>query len=518
MKWQFNRLVDHSSLCVRYFLTFRGHLTVISIVLIGIYFWKNISKWWWQRTRLIAFASRLPGPRAIPMLGNALEFACKTEDTLDRIVDICSAYETPFRVWLGPKLYVVVTEPRDYETILGSGKAAYKDTIYRILEPFVGQGLVSGSGPKHRAHRKLIIPMLNNKSLSVYLRYFDRHSRTCADLLEREIGAGEFDISSYMAHCTIDIMLDTIFGSPGTTQKNDYKELAYWTERMYEIVHARMTKIWLYYDSLFFLTKLGKDHNKGVETIRSFAENAIVRKKAEHYEFERGEKNPERPRVMVLEQLIAHVNKFNDMDDVELRDEIYTVFTAAQDTTGVISSFAFLMLGMHPAVQEKVRNEVNAVLGDEAIDEDHIPKLKYLEMVIRETIRLFPIAPLMVRQLKGDIVLESCTLPEGCSVLMVPFVTHRNPKFWDEPDKFIPERFLPENSEERHHCANVSFSGGPRGCIGQKFAIICLKTIVANVIRRYKLSSSLKYENLRLKTDISVRSRDGYKLSITKID
>lgn len=93
------------------------------------------------------------------------------------------------------------------QIILASGKASYKDNVYRVMEPIVGQGLVSGSGPKHKAHRKLIIPMLNKKSLAIYLSYFDRHSRTCVDLLEREIGAGEFDISSYMTNCTVDIVL-----------------------------------------------------------------------------------------------------------------------------------------------------------------------------------------------------------------------------------------------------------------------------------------------------------------------
>ncbi|XP_014212912.1 cytochrome P450 4C1-like [Copidosoma floridanum] len=494
-------------------------LVSVCLLLLAYSFWRKIKKWSQDRARMIRLASKLPGPATLPLIGNALQFACGPDETLDKIKEIVSSYESPFRFWLGPKLFIVLTEPRDYEVILGCQKASCKDAVYRFMEPFVGKGLVSGSGPSHRSHRKVIMPMLNNRALGEYMEYFDRHSRVCAELLEEKLGSGEFDLQPFLSHCTFDMIFETVLGLPSSSQREDNRELVYWTESMYELLHLRMMKIWLHPDWLFSLTELGRRQRKGQSVIHGCIESAVARKKEEHCAVERGVIVSDRPRLMLLEQLIDHAMRTNFMnDDDYLRDETYTLFTAAQDTTAVISSFALLNLAMHQEIQDKVRAEIKAVVGEDCVQLEHLPKLQYTEMVIKETLRLYPIAPLMVRQVIGDIDLENFTLPKGCSIVMIPFMTHRSEKFWSDPEKFVPERFLPENSNNRHPFAYIPFSGGLRGCIGQKYAIMCLKTIIVNIIRKFKLTSKLKLENLRLKTDISVRSRDGYFVSISKVE
>ncbi|KAK0171485.1 hypothetical protein PV327_011222 [Microctonus hyperodae] len=97
-------------------------------------------------------------------------------------------------------------------------------------------------------------------------------------------------------------------------------------------------------------------------------------------------------------------------------------------------------------------------------------------------------------------------------------LTHKSKTHWDEPNKFIPERFLPENSKARHPYAFVPFSGGSRSCPGGKFGMSCLKVMIAQLIRKYRFMTTMKFENMKLTTHISVRSLDGYKISIQKID
>ncbi|XP_001602395.3 cytochrome P450 4C1 isoform X1 [Nasonia vitripennis] len=500
----------------QYFDTTFFLVTTITLMM-SFWVFRTLKQWYRDRARTLYLASKLPGPPTLPLIGNAHLFACNPEETLDKIKQIVQSVDTPGRFWLGPKLFIILAEPRDYEVILGCHKASYKDKMYEFIEPFVGKGLVSGSGPVHRAHRKAIMPMLNSKALNEYLKHFDTHSRICSELLEEKAGTGVFDIQPFMVHCTFDMIFDTILGMPGSSQKEGHKELVYWTEKMYELVHTRMIKVWLHADWIFSWTDLGKKQKEGQHVIHSFIETAVARKKKEHYAIERDAIAPDRPRLMLLEQLIDHNAKTNLMNDTELRDETYTIFTAAQDTTGVISSFALLNLAINQEIQDKVREEIRNVVGNDSVTVEHLPELKYTELVIKETLRLYPIAPLMVREATGDIDLETCTLPKGCSIVMIPYETHRSTKYWTDPEKFIPERFLPENSVGRHPYAYIPFSGGLRGCVGQKFAIMCLKTMLVHVIRKVRLTSTQNLETLRLKADISVRSRDGYMVSVERI-
>ncbi|XP_015117287.1 cytochrome P450 4C1 isoform X1 [Diachasma alloeum] len=494
-----------------------GYLALAAAGLAALLLWKSLRDFWIRRAALLKFAMTLPGPSTLPLLGNALQFAVSPDETLDRVVEIIRSNKSTFRFWLGPKLVVILTDPRDYQTIFASSKASYKDPIYRLMEPAVGQGLVSASGPVHRTQRKIVMPMLNGKSLTTYLKYFNIHSHYCGQLLGDRVGYGEFDVLPFMTNCTTDMMFETIFGVSGAAQKGGYKQFVHYSDRIYELLHLRMFKVWLHPNFIFENTKIGEEQKAGLKIVHGVVDQTISRKKREHSALARGAIKADRPRVMLLEQLIDHSMKNNVMNDLDLRYQIYTVYIAAQDTTAVISSFTLLMLAMHPEVQKKVREEVDEVLGEsEDVREEHLSKLRYLEMVIRETLRLFPIAPLMVRKTTGRIELESCTLPEDCSIVLAAFMTHRSEKYWNEPEKFDPDRFLPENIKKRHPYAYVPFSGGPRGCLGQKFAIICLKTLVANLIRSYSFETSEKMEEIKLKMDISIRSRSGYRVKIKR--
>ncbi|XP_048505977.1 cytochrome P450 4C1-like [Athalia rosae] len=509
--------IEIESLSVFWKCSIVGFLLTACGLLLGVSLSKRVRNWRQKRFKFLKLAAKLPGPPALPLIGNALYFACGSDEILHRIVDLCKTYDSPTRFWLGPKLYVIITKPGDIEVILGSAKATHKDDVYRFMEPFIGQGQMSGSGPTHRAHRKVIMPMLNGKVLDTFVEYFDRQSRCCVKELEKVVDTGEFDIYPFMEHCTIDIILETVIGTPGTTQQQEYKHLVEANRSVYKSIHSRIMRLWLHPDWIYARTNYGKEQSKAKKVIHGFTENHIARKRKEHHAVQRGFVIPDRPRLMLLEQLIAHVEQTNLMNDVQLRDEVYTLFTAAQDTATVASSFACLMLGMHSKIQDKVRAELREVLEENTLTAEDLPKLTYLEMVIKETLRLFPIGPIIARKLMGEVDMETCTLPEGCSVAIFAYQTHRDPRYWSNPDKFDPDRFLAENSVGRHPYAYIPFSGGLRGCIGQKYAMMCVKTIMANIVRRYRLNCNGSLESLKLTTDISIRSIDGYKISITRV-
>ncbi|XP_044010891.1 probable cytochrome P450 4ac1 [Aphidius gifuensis] len=175
------------------------------------------------------------------------------------------------------------------------------------------------------------------------------------------------------------------------------------------------------------------------------------------------------------------------------------------------------MIAMHQEVQDKIREEVNEIVGDELINENVLNNLTYIDMTLKEIIRLFPITPLLGRVTNDDLKLTSYTLPKGCSIALLAFGVQRNPNYWIEPDKFNPERFTPENSKNRPNYAYIPFSRGVRMCPGYKYGLACLKIIICHVIRNYELSTSMKMSDLDLYMNISIHNRTGYPISIKKL-
>lgn len=188
--------------------------------------------------------------------------------------------------------------------------------------------------------------------------------------------------------------------------------------------------------------------------------------------------------------------------------------------------------------QEKLYREVkensNASNEDFALEWQDFGNYKYTEMVVKETLRLFPIGPMVLRHITQDLHLKNHVVPAGSSLMITMFRTHRLPEIWPEPDKFIPERFLPELNASRHPYAFVPFSAGPRSCIGKfmiasclflpavsfkiflgsKYAMLAIRTIVIHVIKNFRVSCDRKYEDLKIKCDISIRSLDGYNVKL----
>ncbi|XP_058797638.1 cytochrome P450 4C1-like isoform X2 [Phymastichus coffea] len=491
-------------------------LIVTIIGLAGFWWSLNIADFCKNTAKTIKLAATLPGPPVFPLIGNALKLACYPEKILDRFLELARNYQTPMRFWLGPQILIVLSEPRDYEVILGCREGSYKHEIYHVAKPLFGQGLLTGSGPRHRNHRKVILPMLNNKALTEYFAYFNKHSLFCSKLLDKKVNTGPFNIHEFMTNCSYDIVFETILGLSANAQKEKPREIIHWIKTMHELMYTRAFKVWLHPDWLYYRVSAGKKQRQSEIFIRNFIEDAVARTK-ERYYAEKKKGISESTKFVFLEQLVDYVITNNFMTNSEMCEELFTVFLAVEDTTSLCTSFAFLMLAMHPDIQIKVREEIQSVIGDKSMKIEHLANLKYLEMVIKECLRLFPIGPILLRRLAGDVELETCTLPKGCAVLLAPFVTHRSKKFWTDPEKFIPERFSTENSVARHPFAYLPFSSGIRGCIGQKYAMMVSKTIIVNIIRSFHLFTAVTLETLSLKMDVSVRSKDGYFVSLTRV-
>ncbi|XP_063991340.1 cytochrome P450 4C1-like [Diachasmimorpha longicaudata] len=492
-----------------------GALIATVVIVVGLRWWSR--EFWKEKSRISKFAMTLPGPARLPILGNILELweTDKTVNTLTRIGQEINS--RLYQFWLGPTVVkIIVTDPKDLEIAYMSTKAADKDDVYKFMEPAVINGLINAPGSLHyRTHKNLMMPQINGNSvMRKHVEEFNNQSQILVQQLKKKVDAQQFDIHDYINFCLGDAVFVTLFGVPGTAQLGEPSIFLLLTQTCLHSVYYRMMRPWLAPNILFRLTQRGRDYFRVVKEGHQYLDDIIADKKR-NYERRSPEETAELP---LLDFLIDHVMINNDWTDEELRYEMVTIFVASYETMTGVACFALLMIAMHPEVQRKAREEVENVMRCDNISESEIANLKYLEMIVRETVRLFPVAPLMPRKVNADLKLSTCTVPKGTSLFLLPYATHMDPELWDEPKKFIPERFTPENSKNRHPFAYIPFSGGMRSCPGSKYGAVGVKVLLAHVLRNYHLSTTMKLETLRVHNHISARSVDGYQISLKSVN
>lgn len=161
------------------------------------------------------------------------------------------------------------------------------------------------------------------------------------------------------------------------------------------------------------------------------------------------------------------------------------------------------------------------MLGDDPereIKPADLTQLKYLDCVVKETLRLFPAGAIVMRYVEEDLVLDDkYTLPRGSSPILCFLHVHRNPRYWPDPLRFDPDRFLPQNVAKQHPHAFLPFSGGPRNCIGLKYAMMAVKAMVAKVVQSYRIGCDYRtISDIKLSSYLVLRPCDGFKVSITR--
>ena len=172
---------------------------------------------------------------------------------------------------------------------------------------------------------------------------------------------------------------------------------------------------------------------------------------------------------------------------VELRDNLGTLLGAGTETTAVALSWAWYLLAKNPEAERALHREVDSVLGARRPTFDDLARLAYTRMVINETLRLYPPAPAISRTAIGDDEVCGFKIRSGSTVLTSQWVTHRNPLYWEEPEKFDPQRFAPERSRDRHDYAYYPFGGGPRMCIGDRFSLMEQTLALAMTAQRFRV-------------------------------
>jgi cytochrome P450 len=201
------------------------------------------------------------------------------------------------------------------------------------------------------------------------------------------------------------------------------------------------------------------------------------------------------------------------MTDAQVIANLYVFIFAGHETAAAVLSWALWLLAKDQASQERLRAEVAQVADGGEIGAAEVERLVFTRQVAREAMRLFPPAPVIVRQAREDTTLGPYAITKETVIVAPPWFLHRHKKHWDQPSGFEPDRFTPENVKARHRCAYLPFGAGPRTCIGVNFAMLEIVTVLATLVREFKFSPAPGFK-LELSTHVTLRSRNGLPLLV----
>jgi cytochrome P450 len=374
------------------------------------------------------------------------------------------------------KRTVFINEPGAIKHVLLDNAANYHKTeiTRRLLEPGLGRGLITSEGETWRRHRRIMAPAFDHRSIVSY-------SPIMTDIalrLQREWDAlpegAEVDVAVAMMHATLHIIARTMFSSD-SADIVDIVENG--VERYQAEVRPQLADL---LELPLWLSRLGQSHRP--ERIFTEFDRAIDRLLASR----------ERAGAAQPNDLLARLMATRDeetgggMTAKEVRDQVVTIFMAGHETTAVALTWTWYLLSQHPAVETRLHAELKAVLDGRVPRHEDLARLPYTRMVIEEAMRLYPPAHTLSRAALGPDEVLGRRIPKGATVLIVPWLLHRNPKLWDDPERFEPERFASERAAQRHRFAYIPFGAGPRICIGAAFAMAEAMLILATLAQRYR--------------------------------
>ena len=470
--------------------------------------------------RCVIFISRLNGPKTVPILGNA---RCVLKDNLlYRLAHETGTYGRVIRIWLTGLPYVMILEPEDIQVVLSSMKHTRKIFFYKLLDNFLGKGLITRDEVTWRTHRKFLQP-------AFHLHILERFTNTfaeCAhhlmnDFLHKD--NQEINITTFINDSVYDILSETVLGINRTNRRSNPAMEDDLPFRKGQIMLLyRLVRPWLLIEWIYRLTKHGRQEEKQ----RRDLFDTCLKMMKEKRDLLRSKDNAVldetvgSKKMSLLEYMVEMNEKnpcFNDEDIVE---ECCTFMLAGQDSVGTATAMTLFLLANHPEWQEKCTEELDRIFDDDS----RLPTMKdlkdmrCLEMCIKETLRLYPSVPIIARILGEDLKIGKHLIPRGCGVFISPYSTHRLAHLFPDPDAFKPERFSPENTEKRHPYAYLPFSAGPRNCIGYKFAMLEMKSMISAILRKCRLESVPGKEQVRPKFRMTIRAQGGLWVKVVARD
>ncbi|XP_023316140.1 cytochrome P450 4C1-like [Trichogramma pretiosum] len=469
----------------------------------------------------------VPCPKPYPIFGNTLMFLDPDLCNFWRITRKVTEQFRPVSVlWMFTSAIVNIHHPDDVEILLSSNKAIEKGFVYNYLMPWLKTGLLTSTGEKWRNRRKMLTPAFHFNILKKYMEITEREGQKSIDKLKLRGNDFVVDLVELSSKYTLNIICESAMGVSLDTIDN--KELDRYKQAIHEIgivTVYRTPRPYVTNWMMPFIYKIGSLQRNALKTLHNFTAKIIQERKDYHkstnnkYLNGLSEESEDdkladdsigRKKRMAMLDLLLAAQRNGLIDDQGIEEEVDTFTFEGHDTTGMAMSYTLFLLAHNQEAQERARLEVTELLEKKQgkIDMANLQELCYLERCIKESLRLYPPVSTILRHTTEDIQLKNILVPANTDIIVHFYDTHREPEYWPDPEKFDPDRFLPENSRNRHPFAYVPFSAGPRNCIGQKFAMMELKSLIARILYDFILEPIDRLEDMQLQADIVIRPND----------
>nr|XP_040231922.2 cytochrome P450 4d1-like [Anopheles coluzzii] len=500
------------------------------VTLLVVYVAYLLLRYHQQRQKLLAIRAKFGGPESSYFLGTFYLFKDKSiPDIFDLVVGLHKRYGQDVAI-IGAfnDLVLDLSSSKNVEKIL-LAKTTKKSFVYDYLEPWLGTGLLISFGEKWFQRRKIITPAFHFKILDQFIDVFNEEADVLISKLEKHVGKEEFDIYDYVTLYALDSICATSMGVRIHAQDDPNNEYAQAVKQMSVFFLRRVFSLLRQFPALFFLYPFAREQGRVIKKLHHFTNTVIESRRAQleqeqwlgKQEFDVNEEDLySKRRNTFLDQLLKVSIDGKPLSTADIREEVDTFMFEGHDTTTSGIAFTILHLAKHQDVQQRLYEEIDRMLGEEKtkvpLTNALLQDFKYLDMVIKESLRLVPPVPIIGRKLLEDMEINGAIIPAGTSISIKIFNIHRNRTVFPEPERFDPERFSEANEIKRGPYDYIPFSAGSRNCIGQRYALLEMKVTIVKLLASYRILPGESAGRIRYKTDLVIRPTEGIPVKLLK--
>jgi cytochrome P450 len=410
--------------------------------------------------------------------------------------EMAQRYGDMTHIHAGPVHSILINHPNLIrEVLVTKGKSFRKwERQKRVFRKIDGEGLINSEGDFWLKQRRLIQKAFHHDRLG-------RYAETMVELTERRLdgwtAGAAINLDQEMSQLALEITGKTLFGV-------DLRDQSCWLGETAEALRETFIREFLAMVPLPDWLPLPSKRRmrRAIRTLDTFITGIIRDRRAS------GEDKGD-----LLSMLLLAVDDQGDgtgMTDQQARDEAVTLFNASHDSTSAALAWTGYFIARYPGVQERLREEVAAVLGGRAATLEDVPLLTFAGTVVKESLRIYPPTPVLInREAITEVEIGGYRLPRGTLAILSSYVTQRDPRWFPEPERFDPDRFGRGRVDDIPDYAYFPFGAGPHVCVGNTFAMMEITLVVATLVQRFQLELTPGQENLEPELKVSLRPKGG---------
>ncbi|XP_055640260.1 cytochrome P450 4c21-like [Toxorhynchites rutilus septentrionalis] len=469
--------------------------------------------------RPLKYAQPIPiAPFALPLVGHLLRFIGNTSER--GFWSIISSFEPDARLtklMFGPLPVILVQHPDLVQAVLRNEKMYDKPFPYDFFH--LRHGLIcERDGERWKQTRRLLNPAFKMKVLAEFVPIFDSRARKLVDTLKPLAdGSRDINLVEFVTRSSHETIFSTslgcnVEGRPGENECFENFEL------IQNCVGMRLLRPELFLEPVYRLCS-NYDKEKKSRAICTAFVDKLIQERCKKLSDNNNDSEENIQSHIFMDNLLHLQLNGQNLSDRDISDHLHTLMIAGYETSALTICYTCLALAQHPDIQNNVVAELRDIFHSPSVELnlETLNRLEYTEMVIKETMRLFPVIPIIARETGAPIVLDGVRIPRKQVLIMSFHSLHRRKDCWgDEPDRFDPERFRAEACQARHPYAYLPFSGGYRNCIGNRYGMISLKTALTRLLLEYEIRTNIKRKDMRFRYEISMRLVGPYTVQLIK--